>query len=155
MAACRSDSVEDYPEESRKEKRSMENQENEPPKKHRLSLSLKKRKLLPLQNCDVNVSRFADRVSESAMEEATKGVVPENTEKNNEWALRNFLEWSTSRSTREPTDPVPENLLELNDPEILCKWLSFYVMETRQTLWESLSSQDAVRSALWPAESGT
>ena len=89
------------------------------------------------------------------MEEATKGVVPENTGKNNEWALRNFLEWSTSRSTRKPTDPVPENLLELNDPEILCKWLSFYVMETRQTLWESLSSQDAVRSALWPAESGT
>ena len=31
-----------------------------------------------------------------------------------------------------PSDPVPCDLLSSSDPNLLCKWLHFFVMETRQ-----------------------
>ena len=43
------------------------------------------------------------------------------------------MEWASSRSAITPDDPVPPNLLESNNPELLCKWLCRYVMETRRT----------------------
>ena len=66
------------------------------------------------------------------MEEAVKGVVPRNTEKNNEWAWKNFLDWASSRSEKLPSDPVPCDLLSSSDPNLLCKWLCFFVMENQQ-----------------------
>ena len=57
-------------------------------KKPRLSLSLKKK--LPLEECNITISRFAEPVDGNTMEEAVKGVVPQNTEKNNECAWKNF-----------------------------------------------------------------
>ena len=38
-------------------------------------------------------SRFATPVSEKEVNEATKGVVPTNTKKNNAWAERTFDAW--------------------------------------------------------------
>ena len=61
-----------------------ENLEDYPPpaKKRRPSLTLRKKKTSPLQECAVNVSRFADPVSQEEMEVAAQGVVPDNTKRN-------------------------------------------------------------------------
>ena len=110
----------------------MANKENvgecpPPKKKHRLSLSLKHKPLVPQQE-----TRFAEPVSEYEVKLASKGVVPDNTKRNNEWAARNFADWSRARSEKVKDDPVPQDLLNCKDPELLCKWLCIYVMETRQ-----------------------
>ena len=99
-------------------------------KKPRLSLSLKKK--LPLEECNITISRFAEPVDGNTMAEAVKDVVPQNTEKNNEWAWKHFLDWASARSEKLPSDPVPCDLLSSSDPNLLCKWLCFFVMETRQ-----------------------
>ena len=36
------------------------------------------------------------------------------------------------RYVAHPNDPVPSNVLSLNDPEQLCQWLCRYVQETRK-----------------------
>ena len=58
--------------------------------------------------------------------------MPLNTNKNNQWALKNYTDWSTLRSQRAPNDPVPEDVLSSMDPGVICKWLCRYVLETRQ-----------------------
>ena len=71
-----------------------ENLEDYPPpaKKRRLSLSLRKQKTSPLQECAVNVSRFADPVGQEEMEVAAQGYVPDNTKCNNDRAADNCTE---------------------------------------------------------------
>ena len=99
-------------------------EENPPPsKKRRISLSLKRK--------ETTEERFPV-VEEKELEEASKGVVPLNTKKNNTWAIQNFNEWALSRNSRSPDDPVPEDLLSSNDADVMCKWLCLFVMETRQ-----------------------
>lgn len=58
---------------------------------------------------------------------AAKGVVPENTSRNNRWSMNNFSEWVKLRSKSEET--VPQDLLSSHDAPILCKWLCRYVIE--------------------------
>ena len=58
--------------------------------------------------------------------------MPNNTARSNVWAKRNVEEWARFRSAAKPSDPVPEDLLSLNDPEVVCKWLCRFVLETRQ-----------------------
>ncbi len=111
--------------------------ENCPPlKKARLSLSLKKKKRNESRPVPMS-ERFANPVTGTDLEMAEKGVVPQNTSKNNEWALRNFTEWMISRSAKSPDDPVPKDLLSTSDDRLLCKWLSCFVMETRQSSGKS------------------
>ena len=62
-----------------------------------------------------------------------KGVIPANTGANLDWAIKNFKKWASNRSTTAPSNPVPPDLLKSHDPELLRKWLSQYVMETRST----------------------
>jgi hypothetical protein len=101
-------------------------EEDQPPsKKRRLSLSLKRKKT------DDTSDRFK-MVTDCEVQEAAKGVVPSNTKKTNQWAIQNFDQWATVRSSKFPDDPVPSDILSCNDPDLLCKWLSRYVMETRQ-----------------------
>ena len=84
------------------------------------------------------------------MEEAVKGVVPRNTctEKNNEWAWKNFLDWRSTRSEKLPSDPVPRDLLSSSDPNLLCKWLVFLCVcmcDGNSTgMWKVIPSQDSV-----------
>ena len=77
-----------------------ENLEDYPPSEEKLRplLSLRKKKTSPLQECAVNVSRFADPVSQEEMEIAAQGVVPDNTKRNNKWAANNFAEWAKART---------------------------------------------------------
>ena len=86
-----------------------ENLEDYPPteKKIRPLLSLRKKKTSPLQECSVNVSRFADPVSQEEMEIAAQGVVPDNTKSNNEWAANNFAKWAKAKTQKSPEEPVP------------------------------------------------
>ena len=51
---------------------------------------------------------------------------------NTQWALRNFESWRQWQCTQMPDDTVPEHLLQSNDPALLNKWLSLYVMETHR-----------------------
>ena len=95
---------------------------NEPPeKRRRLSLSLKK-----------NKGRFGAPVDEEQVMEASKGVVPENTKRRNQWALRNFSQWMENRNRLAPNDVIPQDILHCQDPTLLNKWLCRYVLETRQ-----------------------
>ena len=102
-----------------------EEKENQPPKKkRRLSLSRKGKK---------KTEDASDRFSfanEEEVEAASKGVIPDNTTKNNRWAENNFVQWMKAREASD--DPVPEDLLSCNDPAIVCKWLSRFVLETHQ-----------------------
>ena len=72
-------------------------------------------------------------VSSPKCEKAAKGVIPSNTWANSNWAMKNFKELASNRSATMPNDCVPPELLESQDPELLCKWLCRYVMEMWRT----------------------
>ena len=63
---------------------------------------------------------------------AARGVIPSNTEASTRWAVKNFNLWATNRSAVNPSDPVPADLLGSHDPNLVCRWLCRYVMETRK-----------------------
>ena len=82
--------------------------EDTPQKKARLSLKLKKRQ--PLKEIE-NSSRFRSPVKESEYSEAAKGVIPTNTKKSTNWAVRVFESWSNERSVRRISYSVMIKLL--------------------------------------------
>ena len=45
----------------------------------------------------------------------SKGFVPQNTLANNDWAVRNFMEWAEWRRKEHPGDPVPGDVLTCVD----------------------------------------
>ena len=97
-------------------------------KKRRLSLSLKGRRT---EEATSSSSRFATSTEED-VETAAKGVIPVSTRRVNDWALRTFDEWIRARNTRSHTERVPEDILASNSPEVVCYWLSKFVLEARQ-----------------------
>ena len=72
-------------------------------------------------------------ISERKLEELTVIQHPKNTDYSTKWALRNFEEWRKHRSSLYPETPVPCNLLQSGLPEELNTWLSYYVVETRNS----------------------
>ena len=70
--------------------------------------------------------------SDRDVEEASKGVVPVNTERANTWALKKFEAWVGKRNAVDPQKPIPDDLLSSNDPDMVCKWIQTFVMETQQ-----------------------
>ena len=60
-----------------------------------------------------------------------KGYVPPNTQKNTNWALKCFTEWSFSRN-KKSSDICPEDLLDVQCPKALDKWISTFVAEARR-----------------------
>ena len=75
--------------------------------------------------------RFADPTTSEALEETSKGVVPKNTQKNDQWALRALTEWITERNKR-CSDKCPMDILHTEDAESLAKWLSLFTIELRK-----------------------
>ena len=67
--------------------------------KHRLSISLKKK-----SNLDT-AERFKQDKDEE-MEVAVKGVLPQNTTRNNRWAANNFTEWIKDQQSSDV--PIPK-----------------------------------------------
>ena len=115
---------------------------NVPPqsKKRRLSLSLKGRRA---DKATSSSCRFATSTEED-VENAAKGVIP--ARRVNDWALRTFDEWIRPRSINKTTHHVPDDLLPSNSPEVVCKWLSKFVLEVRP---ESGESRNTTSSALY------
>ena len=77
-------------------------------------------------------NRFDVLLSNEELNEYSKGFVPKNTESNTKWAVSNFEAWREWHNKSNPGDPVPADLLCLNDSILLNKWLSLYVVETRK-----------------------
>ena len=65
-------------------------------------------------------------------QKAAGGLIPRNTEFTTHWALRNFSAWAKHRCELVPDDPVPADLLCSKDPVVVCKYLRFYILETRK-----------------------
>ena len=76
-------------------------------------------------------SRFHSATDEE-LSVAAAGIVPKNTEYNNQWALRNFEAWRVHYNRRYPNAPCPEDILLTNDASELDQWLSRFVLETRK-----------------------
>ena len=88
-----------------------------PKKKRRLSLSLKG-------------NRFK-KVEETAVTEARKGFVPDNTARSTKWAMGNFEAWKESLQD-EDAALYGGDILATDDPKLLCSCLCKYVLETRK-----------------------
>ena len=69
------------------------------------------------------------------LEDITKfkeGECPLNTEKNTEWAVRNFEAWQTARN-KKFEEQCSSNILSSTDMKELCDWLCKYIAEIRKT----------------------
>ena len=116
-----------------------------PSKRLKLSLSRAKQRdevrlaitpMRDLTNCNGGVessSRFAKPISSPEREKAAHGVIPSNTEANTQWAVRTFNAWAINRSFLGASEAVPDDLLASHDPQLVCKWLCRFVMETRKS----------------------
>ena len=71
-------------------------------------------------------NRFAFTSAE-AVEEALKGVVPENTKKATEWALRVFHSWQVACNDVGANYQCPEDILLTEDAEALSKCICYFV----------------------------
>ena len=80
----------------------------------------------------VSSSRFAF-ASEEELSKLAEGITPANTSKATAWAINNFQQWMASRNSLHPSDPVPDDILQCTDPELLNNHLSKYVVETRKS----------------------
>ena len=87
----------------------LDKEPSPPKKKLKLSLSSKK-------------PRFAAPVTSEKLCDAAKGVVHDNTKKNNAWAVKTFTAWREERNKLIPDDPVPEDLLSCHDPSVVSKY---------------------------------
>ena len=79
-----------------------------------------------------NTRRFSSPSSEKKLREAAKGVVPKNTVNNTRWAENNFLAWAKERNKCVVDDPVPLDLLESQDADLVNKYLCRYILETQR-----------------------
>ena len=86
-----------------------------------------------------NIERFNSFVTEEEADRLAAGFVPKNTEKSTKWALRNFEAWLEARNLSVPGEQVPHDLLQSDDPTLINKWFSRFVMETRNSKGESYS----------------
>ena len=71
--------------------------------------------------------------TEQDLNSYTEKQPPKNTAYSTAWAVRNYLDWVKQRNLRFPSAPVPEALLTAGTAEQLDRWLSFYVLETRNS----------------------
>lgn len=84
-------------------------------------------------------SKKSDRTDERYLFDVTfddlskfkEGECPANTEKNTEWAIRNFESWRSARNKRYPEEQCPPNVLLETGSNELCDWLCKYISETR------------------------
>ena len=101
----------------------LDKEPSPPKKKLKLSLSSKK-------------PRFAAPVTSEKLSDAAKGVVPNNTKKNNAWAVKTFTAWREERDKLIPDDSVPEDLLSCHDQSIVSKYMHCFILEARNQAGE-------------------
>jgi len=84
------------------------------------------------RKCDgESPKRFVEPTSSEVLERTSKGVVPKNTQKSDQWAQRALAAWITERNKR-CNEKCPMDILETEDAESLAKWLSLFVIELRK-----------------------
>ena len=90
------------------------------PAKRRKCLSLSRKKMLS------PTSRFSTMVGDDEVSSMSKGYVPPNTQKNTDWAVKNFGTWRDQRNEKVSSDDekCPPELLSSTDTVLLSKWLS-------------------------------
>ena len=69
----------------------------------------------------MSATRFTFTTS-SKVEEMKRKVIPKNTNKCMQWALKAFIDWTESRKEAGEKVP-PEDILCTDDEQILCDWL--------------------------------
>ena len=82
-------------------------------------------------------SKKSDRTDERYLFDVTfddlskfkEGECPANTEKNTEWAIRNFESWRSARNKRYPEEQCPPNVLFETDSNEFCKLGYKYYMK--------------------------
>ena len=76
-------------------------------------------------------SRFVNKLtSDFELKIMSKGFVQKSTGKSTIWVVRNFQSWCDWREKQ--GNPVPKDLLECNDGEMLNRWLLLFVKKTRR-----------------------
>ena len=86
---------------------------------------------------------FGPITTSAGREKAVHGVIPSNTKASTHWAVKNFKLQATNRSAINPSDPVPA---ESYNPNLVCRRLRRYVMETRREADGHLYSPSTLRS---------
>ena len=91
-----------------------------------LSLKLKKHRTIDADKSYKD--RFAVASSKD-IQESKKRIVPKNTSKSTNWAVRLFESWCKQRNERSVENKVPENILLSDDHGTLCHWLCTSLIE--------------------------
>ena len=81
---------------------------------------------------DYSTSRFETPTTSDQLQQLSKGVVPKNTQKNDAWALKTFIDWIHARNSSCPEDLCPQDVLLTYDASLLDKWLSLFTIEVRR-----------------------
>ena len=81
---------------------------------------------------DVGPSKRFLEVTDQELQELSKPFVPKKTSDQTKWALQNFHSWMENRNSRPEAEKCPEDLLLQMEPNLLKKWLSVFVAETRK-----------------------
>lgn len=79
------------------------------------------------------LSKGFDFTSDEELSELAKVLVPHNTAKCTQWALKNFEDWHKARNACHPDNPVPDNVLKSCDPNVINLQISRFIVET----WKS------------------
>ena len=76
-------------------------------------------------------SRFVNKLtSDFELKIMSRRFVQKSTEKSTIWAVCNFQSWCDWREKQ--GNPIPKDLLECNNGEMLNRWLLLFVKETRR-----------------------
>ena len=89
-----------------------------PAKRKRLSLKLKDKERFPL-------------LPKNQIEDSKQAIIPKNTQKSTQWALRCFGSWLKQRNER-CEDKCPEGILLSDNHQDLCHWLCVCINELRK-----------------------
>ena len=108
--------------------------ENLEPKRKCLKLyksSAKDRRHVKAATMTVSPSKRFSHVSANELTYLSENANPKNTDQNTKWSLKNFNTWKDHHNSFSG-EKCLDDLLEEANPELLNKWLSTFIMETRR-----------------------
>ena len=80
--------------------------------------------------------RFKSLSTAKEVESYSDKKLPRNTAYPTTWALRNYTDWADHKNSLAQEETVPKELFSTGSCEQLNKWLSFFVLETRNSKGE-------------------
>lgn len=83
----------------------------------------KKAKINTEEACAKPTSHFGAPTTSDQLEKLSKGDIPKNTQKNDTWAHKTFVDCLNSSC---PEDPCPQDIFFTRDAALLNKWLSLH-----------------------------